>query len=526
MNNNIRGIVLEEVGYFFEALRDDIPDYMRNIIKKRHGEKYLNMDTPKHTDIIPNVKIEIKDKNVTQLTTKMIVDYFRKSITDEFEKSKVVRLLNNTIFSNFLMDSIGNNFSGVNLNNPDSFKILYSKNFRLPIVSKGDVGFENISFSNNRSNIFGLYKYFLKILQLSRKNLYNIPTYEELTTDKIFSGLREPIINYDKNVGELYNSKLYLYISDKPDDKLRMSVSNFYSSCQNIYTGGDEGTVHNKRLLSNVFDENSKVCYLIFDSPFKDNKGNEHPYTPIARTIIRQSDGVIMFDKVYPLDMKDILYQLIENNTELRNQGQSGDKYKFKKVQGLPVPYMDTYTLKNVGNREDEVGERIEALAYHLGVEIKEIVEEGETIFSVDGEEWVVYTEDEANEQARDYLMDSFMEYFSGTDISTITSYGIITADDIGDVVGFSEERDDDDKEGYDMDLEEFLDMQGITTLDDLVKGAGMDWRAAYRWAERVVDYDSVVDYWGGESEIRSTMLAHYDGAEHDAMGYLLYRRN
>jgi len=39
-----------------EALGDEIPDYMKDIIQKRYKGDYLGKDVPQHTDKIPNVK--------------------------------------------------------------------------------------------------------------------------------------------------------------------------------------------------------------------------------------------------------------------------------------------------------------------------------------------------------------------------------------------------------------------------------------------------------------------------------------
>ena len=521
---NVKYLIREEInGFFQEALRDEIPDYMQNIIKKRHGDEYLDMDVPEHTNAIPNVKIEITDDNVTELTIDKIVKHFKENIFNEFGETKIYYLLNRSrSFNDFFGNSL-ENFNGINLTNINHLRILYSKEFRLPKLSNqgGD-----LKFSDNKSNIYTLYKYFLRYLKIKKHSTSFLPTYEEVIKDKKFSGLREPILNYNKNVEDLKKSKFYLYISDKPEDKLRMSVSKFYSSCQNIYTGGDQGTQWNKKLLSNVFDINSKMAYLIFASPFKDNTGNTHPYTPIARTIIRHMDDKIMFDKVYPMDMKNIMYKLIEDNTELKNQGEEKDFYKFKKVKGLPTPYMDTYRLKNIGDVSDEDG-RMGALISYFNVEPKDINQVSEMVFEIDGEEWLVLSEEEANERARDNIMGSFEDHFYDTEIKRIIDYNIINEDDILSVLGM--DGDELKEQGWD-EVVDYLEEIGIKTFGDFIKNLIgnniMDYRGIYSWYQDVVNYDSVVQYWGGEYEFRTSMLSYYDGDERESEGYLIYRES
>ena len=60
----------------------------------------------------------------------------------------------------------------------------------------------------------------------STKPLKNINV-DEIINDKRFVGLRDPIINYQVNLKKIQDTKLYLYITDKPDDKLRLSISKY-----------------------------------------------------------------------------------------------------------------------------------------------------------------------------------------------------------------------------------------------------------------------------------------------------------
>ena len=76
-----------------EALKDEIPSYMHDIIKKRYpdSEKYLNMEVPKHTELIPNIKVEVENENITQRSVEQLVKYFTENITEQFKETKISR---------------------------------------------------------------------------------------------------------------------------------------------------------------------------------------------------------------------------------------------------------------------------------------------------------------------------------------------------------------------------------------------------------------------------------------------------
>ena len=65
-------------------------------------------------------------------------------------------------------------------------------------------------------------------------------------------------------------------------DILNMSVSRFYSSCQNLYSGG-----YRDQVIGNVFDPNSIPAFLLFDSSIHNRKG-EHISDTLNNTPIYQ----------------------------------------------------------------------------------------------------------------------------------------------------------------------------------------------------------------------------------------------
>lgn len=81
--------------FISEALKDEIPSHISDILKKRYPEKYLDMDVPKHTNLIPNIKVEVKNDNITNKTIDEIVEYFVVNIEKEFMKSNFHKILDN-----------------------------------------------------------------------------------------------------------------------------------------------------------------------------------------------------------------------------------------------------------------------------------------------------------------------------------------------------------------------------------------------------------------------------------------------
>jgi len=350
--------------HHFEGLGDEIPDYMSDIIRKRYdgADKYLSMEIPKHTDKIPNIKVNIDRDDFSGYIKMELKKKLKSNILDEFKVSKMFDVLwNDNIL--YLLNKSNSDWkikSTDHVLNLDSIKMLYDKKFRLPV--KKDNNFNNPIFSNNMSGIYN----FLRVCKSVFGDFVTVPDdLDAVMNDRKFSGLRIPVLNIDSNINRMKNSKLYLYISDKPDDKLRMSISLFYDSCQNMYLS--HNNEHNKKLLANVFDTNSKVAYLILDTPFKDNYGNEHPYTPISRMIIRAGKGnAILFDRVYPIQMERYFHNIVMNNTKLIPSTDVIDYEFFQIDDKLPLPYMDKYNLiiKNYKCR---------IIADSLGVDITDV---------------------------------------------------------------------------------------------------------------------------------------------------------
>jgi hypothetical protein len=122
------------------------------------------------------------------------------------------------------------------------------------------------------------------------------------TEAKEMRGFKTKMLNYEQNIPEPDGVGYYLKISSDPADKMRISISDFFSSCQNAYTGG-----YKHQLPSTVHDKNTKVAYILADTPFRDNKKNMHEQSPIMRVLIRfnPDTGKFAFDGIYPNGMED-----------------------------------------------------------------------------------------------------------------------------------------------------------------------------------------------------------------------------
>jgi hypothetical protein len=506
-----------------EALRDEIPPYMSDIVQKRYQNvpDILDRDIPQHTDKIPNIKTEISNPNIGNRIKNDLAVSFELNIMAQFRITKLYQTISNHgELVSLINNSLGIESIFAKSDEEGSFygmMQLYSKNFKLPTPQSNS--WSNPSWSNNKSGIAT----FLKICKKTFPSLNDLDV-ESIITDRRFVGLREPIINSKTIIDNIMdNPKLFLYITDKPDDKLRMSISAIYDSCQNLYSGGEEGTQWNKKLLSNVFDVNSKVAYLIYDSPYTDNKGNRHPFTSVARTIIRVNEkGGIMFDKVYPTYLEDEFYQVIEEKTGLKNTGNRGDVYHYHGIEGIPSPYMDKFALKNTNvNQQLLDNPRVQALSQV--VDVTNVEEVSEQTFIVDGERWEVNTYDEAMEHTRDFLYDNFDDVHHDTPIKKLI-YGEIfgrEGEAIFDLLDITEEEFEEtgfefSKEGL---IEYLEEMMGIVKFSDIWKIPN----ATTGWMYRNIDMGNYIDYIGGDFEAMQYALAHQDGIIHENNGYYIY---
>ncbi len=543
-----------------EVLADDIPDYMKDIIKKRYKGDYLNREVPTHTDKIPNVNMQIKNDEIVDFASRQLIRSMTSKLEEQMKKSEIWEQYNHKpegysfyygplkVIMDKSIPNLGLLSSMQHAPLYQIFTYFYSKEFRLPDSRLNDDSTlrtqrakhepqfhaESVKWSNNKTGLHG----FLTAIKKVFPETFGYLNVDKIIRDKNYVGLREPIINYQQNIQKIGRYPLYLYITDKPDDKLRMSVSQFYDSCQNIYTGGETGTQWNKKLLSNVFDVNSKVAYLIYDKPYKDTKGNEHPYTSIARTILRvNKDGGVMFDRVYPNNLQDVFYSIITESTGIENVGKDNDTYDYESVDGLPAPYMDKYSIKTSGvNNEAKVNALMEA----LNVERRniDVIDDerinvrnrrfGNSRYIV--EDYVVITFDEAVERSSDMMRDDFVEIFGGQEVIEVLS-GIVDGWDFLQVLDIEEEYYDyvnkKHEEEDESNIPEFLnEVYGVDTVYDMEEILKKNKINSQQWFSGNIEMDEIIERYGGEEDFIRFMLewSHEEVGFTSKNTYVYYR--
>ena len=534
-----------QIQYLQEALGDDIPDYMKDIIQKRYKGDYLSKDVPQHTDKIPNVKMEVKNEEIVEFASNQLIKSMTNKLEEQMKKSEIWEQYNSKpegysfyygplkVIMDKSIPNLGLLSSMQRIPLYQIFTYFYSKEFRLPDSRLNDDSTlrtprekhepqfhaESVKWSNNKT---GLSSFLTTIKRVFPETFGDLDV-EKITRDKHFVGLREPIINYQQNVKKIGEYPLFLYITDKPDDKLRMSVSQFYDSCQNIYTGGETGTQWNKKLLSNVFDKNSKVAYLIYNKPYKDTKGNEHPFTSIARCILRvNKDGGVMFDKVYPDSLENAFYTIITESTGIENVGKPNDTYDYENVDGLPAPYMDKYKIKTRGGTNEE---KVNALMTALNVERRNIDVIDDERINVRNrreedikyivEDYVVVTFDEAVERSRDIMRDDFVEIFGKEEVDDlywdiIDPYHFINGS--GNDLEYDDYVRNGDNGGPESFISDILNIKTVYDMEDYLKRNKIN---SHHWFSEEIDMDGVISRYGGEEEF----LRHVLTWTHDEVG-------
>lgn len=545
-----------------EALGDDIPDYMKDIIQKRYKGDYLTKDVPQHTDKIPNVKMEIKNEEIVEFASNQLIKSMTNKLEEQMKKSEIWEQYNSKpegysfyygplkVIMDKSIPNLGILSSMQRIPLYQIFTYFYSKEFRLPDSRLNDDSTlrtprekhepqfhaESVKWSNNKTGLSS----FLTTIKRVFPETFGYLNVDEIIRDKHFVGLREPIINYQQNVKKIGQYPLYLYITDKPDDKLRMSVSQFYDSCQNIYTGNEVGTEWNRKLLSNVFDKNSKVAYLIYDKPYKDTKGNEHPFTSIARCILRvNKDGGVMFDKVYPTNLEDIFYSIITESTGIENVGKENDTYDYENVDGLPAPYMDKYKLKTKGGSNEA---KLNALLSGLNVKLYNVDLIDDESYNVrnrnDGErkyiveEFIVKTYDDALEKSKDIMRDDFIEIFGKMKTEDLMFLRILPEKgwEFIEVLNLVDHYDEHHKRLYQQGIQSTIpkylsEVHGIDTVYDMEEELKRNKIDALQWFAGNIDMDELIQkkYRSEEEFIKGVL-----NWSHDVVGivngYVYYR--
>lgn len=367
-------------------IRDVVLPRQKKKISEMWGEKYLDYEEADPTDKIDQGvwKLSEEDKR------KVLGAFFDVNMDKLFEifnslPKRFIEVVHESIDLDLLPKETKEKFEKVlvnfDLSNPslDEIYLLYENVFRKLSVSETKKD-EVIQRDENGRPIMGEDKRPIKVKKKKgdpvwSKNLVNINSFitdynrcyadkvPEDTINEIQNGMVQSVKNfaaddlsgdnYDIDFG-LFQGDLYLSILHNPKDILNMSISKFYSSCQNLYTG-----MYNSRVLSNIFDPNSIPAYLKFDTPIYYQGDKISDQVPISRVMIRNIESFdnndnkepqIFFDRVYPErgKMPSVMREMIEKYSN--NEGNySGDDYIFtpdiNPDDSLPDPYMDRLGL-------------------------------------------------------------------------------------------------------------------------------------------------------------------------------------
>jgi hypothetical protein len=135
-------------------------------------------------------------------------------------------------------------------------------------------------------------------------NISNVSRIFNSESDTI-KQFKSTIIRVAKNIPDRDEDyDFYVKISSDPVDKMRMSISDYWTSCQFLYKGGLKG--RRVQLIGTAHDKFTKIAYLVAKRPYTDVKGTVHPETPFMRVLVRYNDkGDIAFDRVYPSDLDE-----------------------------------------------------------------------------------------------------------------------------------------------------------------------------------------------------------------------------
>jgi len=357
-------------------LREEIFPKQAKKVEEIWGEKYLDYETIPHTDKIKEGKWELSPADRALVidayfmtNTRYIKDELNKlpkEFVDAFYKSTSHELYENFDIKNPTFKQIvgfySPYFKSINHRDTQSDSTVLKDNNNRPILDdegkiqkvskeKGEI----IYNENQKVNIN-------KFIESWNTAFPNKIIDENVFEDRSFTNLVNISADNPK-IGDfeiLAVEPMYLVITSKAKDILNMSVSKYYTSCQDLCRGS-----HNTQLLSNVFDPNTTPAFILFETPYFIDNEQISDFMPITRRLIRnmekmdstESNG-LYFDRAYPDRMEDITTDIIEkysgntnNNIEIDNSYRLR-KYKFKPdmniFDDITDPYMDRLTLEKM----------------------------------------------------------------------------------------------------------------------------------------------------------------------------------
>lgn len=415
-----------------EDLRDDLPPYMQNQVKQTWGDEYLDVDASEKIPEIPDQRLKIawndigadKDEILMGLTgsvSEKLMDELRDdldmlsgNLTNFFEIIKFDQVMKfgdgsqdldvefSEIVSEMKRDVMYNSTESLEEHLEYIIKLLFDNVILSIDFSKTEFDHEGdkISFTSYDNRLTSFPKFLNKLQRYTNQVADGKKTIEtddyaenevikqanliskmiDILKKRLKSGALKSIIKgVVDQVSEMRNGDVFpeILISSKAEDFLRMSISPFYSSCQELYSGS-----YRRQLLSNVFDKNSKILYIVINKPFTDCRGNEHPYTPIVRSVIRKLQGdEYALDQIYKPTSIDLDVDELQTllNSKLDTQWFDDERWsnvyeveygvESEAIYKLPPTYSDKFTVTGEGDLLTIIQEMDEEEAKDLIVE-------------------------------------------------------------------------------------------------------------------------------------------------------------
>lgn len=198
----------------------------------------------------------------------------------------------------------------------------------------------NVTFFKFISIYNSLYDENIDICQESINSIFNIT--------KSLSDLSD----YSSDIN-IFKDDIYLRIDGSPKSWLNISVSKFFSSCQNLFDG-----MYGEQLLINLFDRNSVPVYLLFKKDLLYGGEVVSDFTPIGRRILRVVEDsnddrqVLILDNSYPERLSEVILDLvndlsgnkIENDIDFDDFSYSAElDLDADDIDQLNPPYMDNF---------------------------------------------------------------------------------------------------------------------------------------------------------------------------------------
>lgn len=402
------------------ALKELLPKHQIDVLNERIGDKYLKMNVPtkaenlvegewtltkEEKDLAIGLMFGVDSQAIAKKMKKFkptqhFLEIFKLAKTIKSEIDLInpsildIKILNSNVF---LLISVNETKGTKYIKRDENGKPFLNENKKPLMVDKKE---GELVFSHNTSNFNAFFETYIAAFKSKVTNPF---------IGKEFTEVLSYVSSNNFDVDLFSRFDLQLYISGKPEDILNMSISKYYDSCQNLYNGCRVGC-----LPSNIFDKNSKIAYLKFNTPFRDRSGNVVPFTSFSRCMIRNIKGKIYFDLVYPkfsINLRNFFHSLITKYTGMKNVFKDNERkeYYFTDI-GLERPYFDSVLgipIKYNPNGKND--KKILALAEYFKEDPEYILELVKNHYSTNQGDFLVFNNKEANKEVIKYITETMV---------------------------------------------------------------------------------------------------------------------